>query len=357
MNTIKNIAVICDYKLIPERVGGMDYFFWMFDKKCKQNGINVHWFFPNKSNHGDYSKLTIYADSNKTIEDYFLEIQKINDYETIITHFIQLCTSFFKKIKKNSNSKIIVIDHNPRPINGYNFKKRFVKRIKGLRYSKYIDSFVGVSKYTSNEIFSDFGNHLRQKTITIYNGVVIDKIVERTLRNIIKPTFLVASHLRKSKGIQDLIQAISLTPIEIKNEIIVDIYGEGPYKKELLELIKSYNLEKCFCFKGNKPNLNEIFCKYDYMLQPTHMECFSLSILESLAANVPVITTNVGGNQEVITNFKNGFIYKAKNVNELKNLILKIYSGENNISLNCRKLIEEYFSLEQMVDNHFKLLF
>ena len=32
------------------------------------------------------------------------------------------------------------------------------------------------------------------------------------------------------------------------------------------------------------------------------MECFSLSILESLAANIPVITTPVGGNLEVVTN-------------------------------------------------------
>ena len=48
------------------------------------------------------------------------------------------------------------------------------------------------------------------------------------------------------------------------------------------------------------------------MLQPTHMECFSLSILESFAANVPVITTNVGGNKEVIDEGENGYIFKAK---------------------------------------------
>jgi glycosyltransferase involved in cell wall biosynthesis len=37
------------------------------------------------------------------------------------------------------------------------------------------------------------------------------------------------------------------------------------------------------------------------------MECFSLSILESLSANVPVITTNVG-NEEVIINNKMVYI-------------------------------------------------
>jgi glycosyltransferase involved in cell wall biosynthesis len=53
---------------------------------------------------------------------------------------------------------------------------------------------------------------------------------------------------------------------------------------------------------GSTANLSELYCN-DYMVQPTHMECFSLSILESLSANVPVITTN-GGNEEVIINNK-----------------------------------------------------
>ena len=107
---------------------------------------------------------------------------------------------------------------------------------------------------------------------------------------------------------------------------------------------------------GSQPNLKEIFCQYDYMLQPTHMECFSLSILESLAANVPVITTNVGGNEEVITNTVNGFIIKAKDIDSLENVIKKVYLGDFKITQNTRTLIEKAFSLDSMVDNHFKII-
>ena len=107
---------------------------------------------------------------------------------------------------------------------------------------------------------------------------------------------------------------------------------------------------------GSKPNLKEIFCKYDYMVQPTHMECFSLSILESLAANVPVITTNVGGNEEAITNNQNGYIYNAKDVNALSEILKKVFQGEIKITANARKSIEDSFSLETMVEKHFKTL-
>jgi hypothetical protein len=72
----EKIAVICNYKLLPERVGGMDYFFWTFDKKCKENNIDVDWFFPNSSNHGGYSRLTIYSNDLQNLENSFITFCK-----------------------------------------------------------------------------------------------------------------------------------------------------------------------------------------------------------------------------------------------------------------------------------------
>lgn len=355
---MSRIAIICSYELLPERVGGMDYFFWDFDKKCKENDIEIDWFFPNKSSHGDYSSMTIYNSEGESVEKSFLSLYKKREpnYTHIITHFIELCTPFFYKIKKLSHAKIIAVDHNPRPLYGYPLKKRINKKLKGILFSRYIDFFVGVSNYTVNEILKDFGSHLKSKTLTIYNGVILDAIVEREKRATQKPSFLVASHLRKSKGIQDLIEAVYLLPIEIKTQIEIVIYGDGPYKQQLLEKIEKYSLYKCFIFMGSKPNLNEIFSKYDYMLQPTHMECFSLSILESLAANVPVVTTNVGGNTEVIVSGDNGYVFKAKDVKDLTKIIKDIYLGDKKISINTRELIVNSFSLPKMVENHFELL-
>ena len=355
---LQRIAIICNYKLIPERVGGMDYFFWNFDKKCKENNIHIDWFFPNNSNHGDYSNMTIYSSETKKIENNFLVYYTSNEkeYSHIITHFVELCTPFFYKIKKIANTKVIAVDHNPRPLNGYTFKKKINKRLKGFLFSRYIDVFVGVSNYTVNAILADFGSHLRSKTHTIYNGVILDSILVRDMRNDVKPSFLVASHLRESKGIQDLIEAVYSLPQHIKNEIKITIYGDGPYKEQLIQKNKRYALENCFIFMGSKSNLNEIFYQYDYMLQPTHMECFSLSILESLAANVPVITTDVGGNTEVITNEGNGYIFEAKDIKALAVILEDIYLGNKKISTNTRELIVNSFSLPKMVENHFKLL-
>jgi len=358
MTKLQKIAVLCNYQLLPERVGGMDYFFWQFDQKCKENNMQVDWFFPNTSHHGSYPDLTIYASETASVENHFLKFCSNNatDYSHIITHFIELCTPFFKKAKQFSKAKIIAIDHNPRPLNGYPFEKRLKKKIKGLLYAKYITTFIGVSDYTKKELMKDFGSQIENKIQVIYNGIDLNAIQVRSKRNQTKPSFLTASHLRESKGIQDLIQAVFVLPENIKKNIKIDIYGDGPYREELQNQVKILRLESCFHFMGSSSNLNSIYCQYDYMLQPTHMECFSLSILESLAANVPVITTPVGGNLEIIQHDKNGFIFEPKDYLALSTILKNIVLGNLKIEMNVSRLIEKEFNLEKMVNEHIQLL-
>ena len=357
---MKKIAIICNYELLPERVGGMDRFFWLFNKECLQLNYQIDWFFPNISDHGLYSELHIIAPEKKqSLESKFLSFSEAQSekYDVIITHFLELCTSFSKKVKQqNPKAKFIAIDHNPRPIGGYPLKKKLEKRVKGLIYASYTDLFIGVSEYTRKNILIDFGNHLRKKTSVVYNGIEFQQYKIRENRATLHPTFLVACHLRESKGIQDLIEAMHILPTDIKNEITIDVYGKGDYKTHLEFLISKYNLTNNFNFKGSVNNLYDIYFQYDYLLQPTHMECFSLSILESLSANVPVITTSVGGNEEAIQNNINGYIYEPKDVFALKEIIKNVFEGKLAITKNTRTLIETNFTIDKMVKEHINLL-
>ncbi len=353
------IAVLCNYELLPERVGGMDYFFWQFDAKCKENNIQVEWFFPNSSKHVSYSHLNIHCSTTENVENNFLKFcfQNSPEYDYIITHFIELCTPFFKKVKRLTKAKIIAVDHNPRPLNGYPFGKKLKKKGKGLLYSKYIDTFIGVSDYTVKELIKDFGSRIKNKTQVIHNGIDLNDIQVRQKRNYTKPSFLTASHLRESKGIQDLIQAVYLLPEEIKKEIVIDLYGDGPYRKQLEDLVARLALESCFQFMGSTSNLKSIYCAYDYLIHPSYEETFCYAVVEALAANTGVITTNEGGNVlGIISHLDNGFLFEAKNIKQLSSLFTQIWIGNLEITKETRIDIEKRFSLEQMVDNHIKLL-
>jgi glycosyltransferase involved in cell wall biosynthesis len=355
----KHIAIICNYELLEDRVGGMDYFFWAFNKACAEIDITIDWFFPNIASHGDYHVFNIIPSQSASLEAHFINHIKNQNvtYDYIITHFIELCTSFFKDIPRYQTSNVIAVDHNPRPLHGYPLKKRMKKRIKGVLYSKYINQFIGVSEYTSQAIIHDFGSHLKPKVQTIYNGVLMDRIILKTSeRAKVNPKFLVVSHLRESKGIQDLIRAVSLISENLKKDLTIDVYGDGPYKDTLFQLVEHNNLESVFNFKGSSSKIHELYQFYDYLIQPTHMECFSLSILESLSANVPVITTLVGGNVEVVINNQNGFLYEAKDSEALSILLTEIMTGKKYITEYTRAFIENRFSIEVMVANHIKLI-
>jgi glycosyltransferase involved in cell wall biosynthesis len=257
-------------------------------------------------------------------------------------------------VKQHHNAHVIAVDHNPRPLSGFSFKKRLKNKLKGLWYSKYIDQFIAVSEYTKKHILKDYGSFLNAKTTVVYNGIATDVFKKKVTNN--KNKFIVASHLRESKGIHDLITAVSLLDDNIRKQIVIDIYGEGPYEVFLKNLTKELALENCIHFLGSSSNLHEIFCNYNYLLQPTYMECFSLSILESLSANIPVITTQVGGNLEVITHGENGFVHQAGNIKALSEIIEDIVLQKSAINKDVSILVKKNYYLDKMVEEHIKLL-
>ena len=357
---IPTIAIICNYVLRDDRIGGMDYFFWAFDQAFKTKGLALDWYFPNNSAHPNYKSLHIIPALEQTLEQHFLDHTKRqqSSYSHIMTHFVGLCTPFYKAVKQlHSTAVVIGVDHNPRPLEGYAVQKRVKKRLQGIIYGQYIDQFVGVSNYTCHELVKDFGSSLKPKIKTIYNGIKINSIRERGERSPQSAArFLVVSHLRQSKGIQDLIKAVAQLPPEVKVKISIDIYGEGPQELFLKDLTSKHDLTKQIVFKGSSDSIHRLYADYDYMIQPTHMECFSLSILESLAANVPVITTPVGGNTEVIIDDENGWLFKAKDIDALTKLLASVLRGECQINNNTRSNIQARFSIDMMVAQYSNLI-
>ncbi|WP_366184781.1 glycosyltransferase family 4 protein [Flavobacterium ovatum] len=355
MNSNHKIAVICNYELQPGRVGGMDYFFWMFDQKCKENKVAVDWFFPNKTEHGNYSHLSIFASNTQTVESFFLEYCQKNqsNYSHIVTHFVELCTPFFYKINRFSKAKIIAVDHNPRPLKGYSLKKKVEKKIKGILYSKYIHLFVGVSKATQKALLEDFGFHLKNKTIVVFNGINVERFIQKKDFSS-HSNFIIASHLRKEKGIQDVIEAVK----NLKEySFTIDVYGKGNYELTLKQMVHEYSLGEIIRFKGSVADLYERYAQYDYLIHPSHGETFCYSVVESLLSNLPVITTRNQGNVlGLVEENKNGFLFDETNVTELELVLRNILNKEKAIQDIDGKSISKDFSLEKMVDNHFALI-
>ncbi|GAA4975971.1 glycosyltransferase family 4 protein [Algibacter aquimarinus] len=356
----KHIAVVCNYQLKHNRIGSMDRFFLAFDAACKTKGLSVHWFFPKSEQIEFYKNISFYSDNVSSVETLFLNhIEKrSHNYNYVFTHFIELFTPFYKKIRQQVNCKTFAVDHMSRPINGFPLKKKIKRKIKYLVYRNYIDKVVAVSHYIKNQNINDYSFTLKSKIEVIYNGIDTKLFNNsKQKQESEKINFIVVSHLVYEKGIQDLLLALNKLDEVTLSKINIDIYGEGIYKSVLLDLTDRYNLSHIISFKGSVANVYNMYWQYDFMIQPTYMEAFSLSILESLFSKVPVITTNVGGNVEIIQDGINGYLFIPKQVEVLKNIMKDIC--DNKVFLKDSDIYEEIrneFALETMVDNYIKLL-
>lgn len=130
------------------------------------------------------------------------------------------------------------------------------------------------------------------------------------------------------------------------NEIMPDLLRENP-KFRLIIATKLLHNELMAHFKASK-----IF------VLNSGYEGLSHVILEAMACGLPVITTNIGGNPEIIQNRENGLLIEYNNKEQIKNAILEIWKNRNlreKIINNGYKTLER-FSLEEMTDKTLKVL-
>ena len=184
---------------------------------------------------------------------------------------------------------------------------------------------------------------------TIYNGLDLKKYPFSE-----KPeeSFICAGRIMQKKGTHLAIKAAEKT--KFKLSIIGLAKKEEDYwQKE----IKPY-LDKNIKYKGMVP-LSEVFKFYQNskaLLFPIQWEePFGLVMIEAMACGTPVIAFNRGAVPEVVEDGKTGFIIpqfdKNKKIN-IKGLIEAIKKIDQIDRKECRKHVEENFTIKKMVDNY-----
>jgi len=172
----------------------------------------------------------------------------------------------------------------------------------------------------------------------IPNGVDIKRFVPAEDKKFPDGTsqikFALTSQLIPRKGIQYLIESVEMLADEHRKRIEVNIYGTGPYKDELVKMVKTAGVEDEIFFRGliEKENMCETLQGNDMFLMSSLQEGLPLSLLEAMACGLPAIVTRVGDVESVITNGENGLLINPASPNDIKDAIETV--------LNNPKLIE-----------------
>ena len=106
---------------------------------------------------------------------------------------------------------------------------------------------------------------------------------------------MTAGYLLKRKGIQYLIKAMPLILREFK-DVRLRIVGDGPFKGELVRLVKRLSLDDEVRFEGlvSGDELAKYYASCDVYVQPSLSETFPSTIREAMSVGRPVVATKVG---------------------------------------------------------------
>ncbi len=161
-----------------------------------------------------------------------------------------------------------------------------------------------VSKTPSN---NKINSHSEQK---IQSGLVIARFIEK-------------------KGIKYLIEAANLLR---KESVEFNIYGYGELQKTYEKKVSRLKLKNIH-FKGvieNSKELSESYKKADFLIVPSviaengDMDGFPTVILEAIAADLPIITTDVSAIPDYLTNGVDAIVVPAKNKKTLADGVTKL---------------------------------
>ncbi len=124
-------------------------------------------------------------------------------------------------------------------------------------------------------------------------------------------------------------------------KVQLDLMGDGIEKARLFQLTKDLELESQVHFHGNVDHPEEILAKGTVYLHTAIRESFGLVLIEAMAAGLPVVCTNGGGNSDIVVEGKNGFLVEARSAEQLADKIESLLTNEEH-RLQMGKYAQEF---------------
>jgi glycosyltransferase involved in cell wall biosynthesis len=117
------------------------------------------------------------------------------------------------------------------------------------------------------------------------------------------------------------------------------LVGRGTYQPVIEKYISDKRAEKLFYFAGpvfRQDELRKIYSRASLLMISSHFEGIPMVILEALACQTPVISTNVGGIKKLVADNVSCFVLDGRDPSEFANLALRIMKDYDKIPVDTR---------------------
>jgi glycosyltransferase involved in cell wall biosynthesis len=191
-------------------------------------------------------------------------------------------------------------------------------------------------------------------TIVIHNGVQLPDTEVREPRG--EPCRIVTvGRLQAPKDTLTLVRALEKLPRGAYTAVIV---GDGPDRPALEAEIGRLGLDSFVQVVGERNDVAERLAASDLFVLSSRSEGLPLSILEAMAAGLPVVATNVGGVPELVLDGETGFLVPPGNPQSLAGAMERLLEDSalrRRLGAAGRLRVEEGFHLESTRRAHLDL--
>ncbi|NRF39161.1 glycosyltransferase family 4 protein [Pedobacter sp. LMG 31643] len=212
-----------------------------------------------------------------------------------------------------------------------------------MRFSKLVIAVSNYVKDTIQELNADI------KIQVVYNPIEFSVKKKKIALDNDRFDIAFFGTVRAEKGVVTLIEAAK--NLISNSNIHFHIFGDGPQLNQL----KAHSLDNV-TYYGHVENVDSYLDKLvDILVLPSVIpEACPTIILQAMSKGIPVITTNFGGQKELIQDGRNGFLIERNSINQLVDKILilignkSLYdniSSNNLIDILKKPTIEEYETL------------
>ncbi|KAA6340151.1 putative poly(glycerol-phosphate) alpha-glucosyltransferase [termite gut metagenome] len=258
---------------------------------------------------GSFHRLLILLQNRKKIKHFF----QANKFDIILSQAFP--NTFLLLYSHISLRNVIAVEHVY-----YNYYNKWIKKIRILVYKK----VKAVVVLTNND----------KKYFTKYlpNVYVIPNPIELSIRYkapLSNKKIISIGRLEYQKGYDNLIKIFSNIHKQ-HPEWVLDIWGEGSWKKRLQIQIKEARLESCFFLKGITTEINEKLKEASIFVVSSRFEGFSMVLVEAMSQGIPCASFDCpNGPSDIITHRKDGLLIADQNIAELEKAILELIQNKS----------------------------
>jgi len=223
------------------------------------------------------------------------------------------------------------------------------------RAAKYSSRIIAVSDCVRDTIIKGYGIS-PEKVIRVHNGISLKQFFPRQDYGLDEAVIRVGAvgRLSKEKDIPTVLKAFKFI-LDKFPRAELSIIGDGAERESLEKTAEDLGVADSVRFLGARDRVWKILPKLDIFMQTSIMEGMSLTVLEAMAAGLPVVVTKVGGNPEVILEGKNGFLVPAGAPEKAAEAVIRLLEDKalrETIGRAARRRVEQDFSLQSMVDKY-----